>query len=223
MQRITRSRLPASAAADTAQHEMRREQRLCTLFKTGRLLSTGPETICRVRNISSNGFMADVCPAPPPGEMVTLELSEGSIHEARVVWSHADRFGAEFLVPQSVSRLLGSGADRDPRRRHRALRLEPRGASVTILHQGPPTRASILNISQTGMAVFACGLSLSAGASRALRIDVDGLDPMDGFLCWNARDEAGIQFQVPLSFETLSHWLWATALAVNSHHPLSGG
>jgi len=203
---------PPDAPAPAPPHDPRREQRLCTMFRTGKLSWADGETICRVRNISPNGFMADVCPAPARGATVWLGLDEERRYEARVVWTQGDRFGAQFAAEQSISDLLNP-ADRDPRRRHRAPRLEPRCASVTLAQDGRTMRASILNISQSGMAVFASGVALSRGTRGMLRIDIDGLDPMTGFLCWSGQDTAGIQFAEPLSFETLSHWLWAVTLA----------
>jgi hypothetical protein len=198
--------------------KLRSQQRLCTLLRTGRLVSALGETICRVRNISSNGFMADICPSLAPGERIALELSEGRTDEAKVIWSQAGRFGAEFLAQKCVAELLGA-ADRNPRHRHRALRVEPKSGFVTILHGSWAATASIINISQTGMAVFASGLRLLTDTRRDLRLEVDGLDPMMGTLCWSASGAAGIEFKNPLSFETLSHWLWASSLAASSAGP----
>ncbi|HEX8667045.1 MAG TPA: PilZ domain-containing protein [Allosphingosinicella sp.] len=199
--------------------ELRQEPRLCTLFRVGKLLSGSAETICRVRNISQHGFMADACPAPAVGTAAALELSEGWSREARVVWSQGDRFGAEFLAPQSVSAMLGGGV-RSPHQRQRALRVAPDGAFATVVHGNRAARASIVNISQTGAAVFAYDLLLSAVTGRDLSLEIDGLEPMAGTLCWTADGAAGIQFERPLSFETLSHWLWATSLARPAARPL---
>jgi hypothetical protein len=194
--------------------ELRREQRLLTLFRTGKLLSGVGETICRVRNISPNGFMADACPAPAAGDRLALELWEGRSYDARVVWSQADRFGAQFLAPGSVSEMIGGPARGAPWHQ-RAPRFTPESGFVTLVHEGRQVRASIVNISQTGMAVFAYDLPLTAATRRDLRIEIDGLDPITGILCWSGNGAAGIQFDRPLSFETLSHWLWAASLATS--------
>lgn len=201
--------LPDAAAAP---HELRREPRLSTLSRTAKLLSGAGEMLCRIRNISSNGFMADACPAPSAGESIALEMCEGRRHSARVVWAQGERFGAEFLVPRAVSEMLDDGR-RGSHQADRAFRLSPRDGSATIFHGDGMTSASIVNISQTGMAVFAYGLDLSTDSGRQLQIEIDGLDGMAGLLCWACHGAAGIQFERPLSFETLSHWLWATSLA----------
>jgi hypothetical protein len=204
---------------DTAPHvvpavvpELRREQRLYTLFRTGKLVSEAGETICRVRNISPNGFMADVCAAPRPGAAVALELCEGQTHAAEVMWAQGDRFGAQFLEASPLADLLAH-ASHSPHQRHRAPRVVPRSGFATVIHAGKASRASIVNISQTGMAVFAYDLVLSAATPRSVDIEIDGLDPIKGMLCWAAHGAAGIQFERPLSFETLSHWLWSTSIA----------
>lgn len=192
--------------------ELRREQRLCTLFRTAKLVAAGGETLCRVRNISANGFMADACPAPENGDTVGLQLCEGRSHAAKVVWAQADRFGGQFLETQSVPGMIDE-AFSSPHHRHRALRVAPKDAAATILCAGQAARASIVNISQTGVSMFGFDLLLPADARREVQVEIDGLDPMPGTLCWAADGAAGIQFKRPLSFEALSHWLWATSLA----------
>ena len=193
--------------------ELRREQRLSTSFRTGRLLLADGETICRVRNISRHGFMADICAAPEAGERVALELGDGRSREAKVAWSQAGRFGAEFLEPQSLSAML-SGDAFLPHWRHRSLRIAPRDGFATIMHRNGSAIASVVNISQTGVAVFAFHLGLSTEKVRDLRIEIGGLDPLAGTLRWAASGAAGIQFATPLSFEALSHWLWAAQHAL---------
>jgi hypothetical protein len=202
----------AVAEAAPPPPDLRREPRLCTLFRTGKLLAAGAETICRVRNISSNGFMADACPAPAVGERIALELCEGRSLAATVVWAQPDRFGARFAVARSVSEMIAE-AFGQPHHRHRALRVTPKSAFATIVHANHVVRTSILNISQTGLSVFSFDRFLFAKTPREVRIEIDGLDSMEGVLCWTRHGAAGIQFTRPLSFETLAHWLWATALA----------
>ena len=213
---LPRVSAPVQAAVSP---ELRREQRLFTLFRIGKLLSPSGETICRLRNISPGGFMADACPAPAVDSPLMLELCEGWSQGARVVWSQGDRFGAEFVEPQSVSTILG-GSVRSPHQRQRAPRVAPHGAFATVLHGGRAARASIVNISQTGVGVFAYDLPLSALGRRDLELEIDGLEPLAGTLCWAANGAAGIQFERPLSFETLAHWLWATTLAMPRAKPL---
>lgn len=209
---------PAFSLPDRAP-ERRGDERLFTLFRTGKLISKAGETLCRVRNISPRGFMADVCPAPGAGEPVALEICEGRPHAARVAWTEAGRFGAEFLETRSVSDLIGDSV-RSPNHRHRAIRIAPEGAFATILHEGRLMRAAIINISQTGAAIFAYDLPLTAATRRDVTIEIDGLDPLAGLLCWASNGAAGIQFEQPLSFETFSHWLWAAALAGHEVRPM---
>jgi hypothetical protein len=193
-------------------HERRADCRLFTLLRTGKLLAGSEQTICRVRNVSIRGFMADACPAPRPAEIVALELSEGRRLAAKVAWSQGDRFGAEFAFPQNVDELLGRDGG-DARFRSRAVRVEPAAAFVTIFDGGRPVHASIVNISQTGMAVCGSDLSLDPASCRPLRLEIDGLGAMDGMLRWAKVGRAGIRFATPLSFECLGHWLWASSLA----------
>jgi hypothetical protein len=201
---------PAPAPAP----ELRREQRLCTLFRTGRLLSAHGETVCRVRNVSSNGFMADICFAPEAGETVILELAEGRLHPATVKWSQPGRFGAEFAQAHPISEITRPSIS--PFHRHRAPRLVPANAFVTIRHGDSVLRAAVVNISQTGLAAFAYDLAIADGSRREMLIEIDGMDDLAGRLRWADKGAVGIQFDTPLSFEGLAHWLWATSLAARS-------
>lgn len=214
MRRAFLSRLPVTAHG-APPPELRKEQRLFTLLRIGKLLHGSGEAICRLRNISAGGFMGDARPAPAVGTLVGLELCEGSSEQAKVVWSQGNRFGAEFLAPQSVPAIL-SGAAGSPHQRQRAPRVAPQAAFATVLQGDRAARASVVNISQTGAAVFAYDLLLSPVARRDLRLEIDGLEPLGGILCWSANGAAGLQFERPLSFEMLAHWLWATSLALPS-------
>jgi len=193
-------------------NERRADCRLFTLLRTGKLLIGPEQTICRVRNVSIHGFMADACPAPAPGEAVALELSEGRKLAAKVAWSQGDRFGAEFAFPQNVEELVGR-LEPSQRIRPRAVRIEPAAGFATIFERERPHHASIVNISQTGMAVFGADLSLDRASASTLRLQIDGLGAMKGVVRWASGGRAGIRFAEPLSFECLGHWLWATALA----------
>jgi hypothetical protein len=179
---------------------------------TGKLRIGAEQTICRVHNVSVRGFIADSCPAPAPGSLVVLELTEGRRLAAKVAWSQGDRFGAEFASRQEAAQRLARPA-RSARFRSRAVRIEPAAAFATIFEGERPHHTSILNISQTGMAVCGADLSLDRRSSRRLRLEIDGLGAMDGLLCWAAGGRAGIRFAEPLGFERLGHWLWACALA----------
>jgi hypothetical protein len=156
--------------------------------------------------------MADAWPAPAAGDEVALELSEGLPVEAKVVWTQGGRFGAQFAAPRPVAEIIADRA-RAPGRQQRAVRVAPVSAFATIEVEGRSARAAILNISQTGVAIFGFALPLPAGPDYRILVEVDGLEPIAGALCWSADGAAGIRFDAPLSFEALSHWLWAASLS----------
>ena len=201
-------------------NERRADCRLLTLLRTGKLLTGSEQTVCQVRNLSIHGFMADACPAPRLGESIALELFEGRRLAAKVAWSQGDRFGAEFAFPQNVGEMLRRD-DSDARFRSRPVRVEPVGAFVTIFDGGRAVHASIVNISQTGIAICGSDLSLDPASCRDLRLEIDGLGAMNGLLRWAIGSRAGIRFATPLSFECLGHWLWASSLA-DRHTRLRG-
>ena len=122
-------------AQGSAWVERRFEQRLFALLRIGKLLVDDRQTVCRIRNMSCNGFMADTCPGPRAGQPLLLELCEGVRLSAVVAWSQWDQFGAEFASPQNLDELLtraGSGA----RHRPRAVRIEPKEAYATLAWGG---------------------------------------------------------------------------------------
>ena len=204
----------ASVPQDLPPRESGREPHLHTLFRTAKLLSAAGETLCRVRTLSPDGFTADTCLIPPAGESVALLLCEGRNYSAKIAWAEAERFGARFLVNRPVSDMIGESSGAKHRRR--APRVVPKGGFATLRHAGRSVHASIVNISQTGMAVIAFDTLAPVATRSSLRVEIDGLEPMTGYLRWTAHDSAGIQFERPLSFETLSHWLWADSFATGA-------
>jgi hypothetical protein len=66
-----------------------------------------------VRNISTNGFMAEGGANMVPGVPVTLDLN-GTTIEARIVWKRAGHVGGAFLNPIDGETLAGLG----PQSRH---------------------------------------------------------------------------------------------------------
>lgn len=198
--------------------ELRSERRLITLLRTGKLHLGSRETICRLRNVSNHGFMVDVCPAPRPGDPVELELHEGRRLGARVVWSRSEQIGAEFDRPQDVAELVGPAAAA-ARLRARAVRIRPEGAFANIVCDGNVLAASVLNISQTGVALAPFSTAGPLPRRHDLRVEIDGLAPAKGSVCWLNHRGIGIRFAEPIAFETLAHWLWAMSLAARSARP----
>jgi hypothetical protein len=195
--------------------DRRSERRLITLLRTAKLHLASRETICRLRNVSANGFMADVCPAPSPGEPVELELEEGQRLAARVVWSRLEQIGVEFDRAQDVVRLVGPAAG-TARLQGRAVRMRPEGAYANIVCESKVVAALVLNISQTGVALAPFYIDGPLPRRDELRIEIDGLSPAKGVLCWANNGRLGIRFSDPIAFEALAHWLWAISLAARS-------
>ncbi|CAN5240833.1 hypothetical protein BH09PSE3_BH09PSE3_13350 [soil metagenome] len=62
-----------------------------------------------IRNISTNGFMAEGGGAMTPGLLVLLDLN-GTAYEARIVWKRGGHVGGAFTQPidsEALARLNG--------------------------------------------------------------------------------------------------------------------
>lgn len=178
-----------------------RETRLTTILLLGRLVTDTGDWVCRVRNLSSGGLMAE-CDGPlAMGDHVRIELRNLSVLDGEVVWVKAGRTGVRFFAPIDVTALLHTGAP-DGRRQPRAPRLSAT-CPVLLWHLGQTTAPLLRDLSQSGCRL-AMATPLPIGAQ--VRITVTGLAPRHATLRWVRDGEGGFSFIEILSFAELSMW-----------------
>jgi hypothetical protein len=76
----------------------RRIDRSEMAIAAGLRTARGRRVAITVRNISTNGFMAEGGSTMVPGIPVTLDLN-GILLEARIIWKRAGHVGGAFLSP----------------------------------------------------------------------------------------------------------------------------
>ncbi|MBJ6122116.1 PilZ domain-containing protein [Sphingomonas mollis] len=178
-----------------------REPRLTTILLLGRMVTAGGDWVCRVRNLSSGGLMAE-CDAPlTVGEHVRIELRNLSVLQGAVTWTQPRRAGMMFSDPIDVPTLLHGGAQ-DPERRPRAPRLSAT-CPVLLWHLGQTTVPLLRDLSQSGCRL---GITSPPPVGTQVRVTIPGLAARHATLRWSCDGEAGFAFTEMLSFDELSAW-----------------
>jgi len=182
--------------------ERRTEERLLTILPVAKLVSESANFICRIKNISAGGLMAEVnCPLQVGAE-IYIELNSEQRIPGQVVWTRPGSLGIKFDQDVDLRELL---ANRSQRRglRPRPPRLQVScGATVQIgkfYH-----KVEVQDISLGGMKV---AINDWQCAGRDVIVTIESLRPVRGRVRWYRDGYAGIVFEKPLRFEELAEWM----------------
>src|SRR5688500_447722 len=72
------------------------DQRLLALLPVAKLVTDEWQDLCRIRNISAGGIMAETTMAHEAGVPVRLELASGQEIASRIIWSRGATLGVKF-------------------------------------------------------------------------------------------------------------------------------
>ncbi|HEV2748186.1 MAG TPA: PilZ domain-containing protein [Allosphingosinicella sp.] len=183
--------------------DRRADDRIAPVLPLAKLVAEDWQDLCRIRNISAGGLMAEAMGAAPPGEArIFIEFDSSRRVPGRVVWVRDTLFGVKFDETVDVRELLAG-----PRPRGGYAPRPPRldvtcGATVKIgnLYH----KVEVNDISQGGMRV-ALGDWQCVGKPAV--VTIESLRPVKGIVRWYRQGHAGIVFEKPLSFEELAEWL----------------
>lgn len=173
------------------------------MLRVGKITSAAGTFPCRVRNLSSRGFMAQAATPPRQGDAVTLELREGERLQAVVGWVRQDKFGATFSKAHDLNSLV-SGAPLAQGHQRRSARFQCEGMG-TMRTPGQNHFVTVTNVSQTGICVALEGI---VRAGEQVSCDIDGLGRVEGAVRWHRDGQAGISLNEPLAYDVLAHWIW---------------
>ena len=182
--------------------DLRADERLLALLPVAKLISAEWQDLCRIRNISAGGVMAETTVPHEAGEAVRLELSSGQQISGTLVWTRGSVAGIKFDQNVDLREVL---ANRRPRIgfRPRPARLDIKcGATVRL--QGLYHKVDVQNISLGGIAVY---LPAKECAGKDVLVTIESLRAIKGTIRWHKDNVAGIVFHRPLSFDELSEWL----------------
>ena len=182
--------------------ERRTEERFITILPAAKLVSESANYLCRIKNISAGGLMAEVTCPLEVGAQVYIELNSEQRIPGQVVWTREGSLGIKFDQDVDLRELLSNRAQR------RGLRARPPrlqvtcGATVQIGKLYHPVE--VHDISLGGMKV---AINDWQCAGRDVIATIESLRPVRGRVRWYHGGHAGIVFDRPLSFEELAEWM----------------
>jgi hypothetical protein len=182
--------------------ENRLDERLVALLPIVKLVSDDWQDLCRIRNISAGGLMAETTRQHKSGDTVIVELQNGQKIGGTLVWTRETAVGVKFDQSVDLREIL---ANRRPRIgfRPRPARLEIRcGATIQI--EGLYHKVEVRDISLGGIKVH---LHERECVGKDALVTVESLRPIKSKVRWHRDGMAGIVFSKPLTFDELAEWL----------------
>lgn len=170
-----------------------------TIFCHGKLLVSGIEQICQVRNISARGISLESRGLPQPGQRVRIEMRGMDAAPAIVVWRDQSRCGLVFEAEQDIEEIFS--------RRRGSPGPQPRGPRFTLslpVEMASPKftyALKMLDISIGGLKLRGA-IQTDAGSNAVIRC-AGMIAERRGRVCWKRGDEIGFQFDQALPREDL--------------------
>lgn len=182
--------------------DSRADERILALLPVAKLVADDWQDLCRIRNISAGGVMAETTRRHDAGVSVILELNSNQHIPGSIVWTRDCTLGVKFDQSVDLREIL---ANRRPRigYRPRPARLEIScGATVRI--GGLYYKVEVRDVSLGGMKVR---LEDRDCAGKEVVVTVESLRPVKGRIRWHRDGMAGIVFDRPIPFDELAEWL----------------
>jgi hypothetical protein len=182
--------------------DSRADERLLALLPVAKLVAGEWQDLCRIRNISAGGVMAETTTPHEAGAAVRLEMASGQHIDGTIIWTRGTALGVKFDQNVDLREVL---ANRRPRIgfRPRPARLEIKcGATVRL--DGMYHKVEVQDVSLGGLKIF---LPLKDCIRRDVLVTVESLRPIKGTIRWQNDGLMGIVFHKPLSFDELAEWL----------------
>ncbi|MDQ3140452.1 MAG: PilZ domain-containing protein [Pseudomonadota bacterium] len=183
--------------------ERRAEGRLLAALPVARLVLEGSQDLCRVRNISAGGLMAETTYSHPVGTRARIEFSSHQHLPGEIVWTRETSCGIKFDRDIDLRELL---ANRPARGRGQTMR-PPRldiSCNAELMVDDVLYRTQIHDISLGGLKV---ALSDWNCVNKDVVVTLESLRPIKGAVRWYKAGYAGIVFKRPLSFDELAEWM----------------
>jgi hypothetical protein len=182
--------------------DSRADQRLLALLPLAKLVGEDWQDLCRIRNISAGGLLAETTQHHEAGLPLRVELESGQQIEGSIVWTRGTILGVKFAQNIDLREIL---SNRRPRIgfRPRPARLDIRcGATVRI--NGFYHKVEVKDISLAGIKIQ---LQERGCVGKEVLVTVESLRPIKGTIRWYRDGMAGVLFHRPLTFSELAEWL----------------
>lgn len=181
-----------------------RAARVTTILLMGKMVSRHGESLCRIRNLSSGGLMAEVHVPLVEDDAVQIELKAGDRLSGRVRWTREGRMGIAFDAPVEVGTLLAKATVRTA---EQGLVRAPRftvDCPVELRVDGRRHAGRLVNVSQGGARLET---ELETEQDQLLTLAIPGLPERRGGVRWIGDGALGLFFVEPLAFDELGLWL----------------
>lgn len=184
--------------------QTQREARVTTILLIGKMMSAHGETLCRIRNLSSGGLMAEVHVPLAVDDPVRIELKAGDQLAGRVRWIREGRMGIAFDEPIDVSAMLARATVKTVAE---GLVRPPRfdvDCPVELRGEGRRHAGRLVNVSQGGARLES---DFAPDQAQLLTLAIPGLPERRSAVRWVRDGAIGLSLLEPLSFEELGIWL----------------
>ena len=180
----------------------RADERLLALLPVAKLVAADWQDLCRIRNISAGGIMAETTVPHETGTAVRVELASGQEINSQIIWVRGTILGIKFDQTVDLREVL---AARRPRIgfRPRPARLEIK-CGGTIKLNGLYHKVEVKDISLGGIKIF---LPQKTCVGKDVLVTIESLRAIKGTIRWQKEGLMGIVFHHPLSFDELAEWL----------------
>jgi hypothetical protein len=169
------------------------------VLRVAKLVTSRGEQLCRIRNISPGGVMAEVPGTYFLGESAGIELKSGGKAAGHIAWVEDGRIGVSFEEPIDPQDILAIDPDHPPR----ALRIAV-STEASLCLDGSFRRVEVVDVALGGVRVR---LDDVIEIGSRIFITIEGLPNLAGGVRWQSGGYAGIAFEKPLDLDTLAFWL----------------
>jgi len=185
------------AASLSHPNEQRASPRFTLLIQTAKLIATGGEYLCIVRDASADGIRVRHFGYMPMDKFVGFELANGESFTAEIVWQDEKFAGLKFRQEVDLDRVVRLSSNGLPKRQLR-LEIELEGMATFAGIRSP---VRIRNLSQQGACVQ-CAEHMAVG--QLLKVETGDLEPTFARVRWRRVPLYGLVFEDTLSLERLA-------------------
>jgi hypothetical protein len=183
--------------------ERRAEERLLAVLPVARLVMEHSQDLCRVRNISAGGIMAETMSSHAIGTKVRIEFNSHQQLPGQIVWTRETSCGIKFDQDIDLRELLANRPTRRKGQTPRPPRLDIT-CNAELMIEGVLYRTEVKDISLGGLKV---AISDWNCVNKNVVVTLESLKPIKGAIRWYKAGHAGIVFRRSLSFEELAEWM----------------
>ncbi len=189
--------------------DMRGAQRFTLLIRTAKLVCTGGEFLCIIRDVSATGVRLRLFHDLPADAHMALELANGEVYFIQRVWERDHHAGFRFSAPIVVEAFIAEVSP-FPRRQPR-LRLD---FPAVLSGEGQASVATMRDLSPQGARIETARF-LAIG--QRVKLEGEGFPPTLAKVCWRSGALYGLAFEQVFTLEGLAELAARLQLPAEAH------